>query len=135
MPFTPRQISPSFDYLPLSEDEKSLLRGCLETPWDDAPFLVYADWVEEHGEEERADLIRNHIKEDVSSVVGIEGSNETAIKWVDEKIRLRGSWEFFRGLPSYFNMGRLDYPIQGGGDWINNRQDWIRSYAVDSQRS
>jgi uncharacterized protein (TIGR02996 family) len=34
------------------------LRAIIEDPDDDAPRLVYADWLDEHGQPERAELIR-----------------------------------------------------------------------------
>src|SRR5687767_8806243 len=37
---------------------EQLLRGVLEAPEDDAPRLVYADWLEENGDGERAEFIR-----------------------------------------------------------------------------
>jgi uncharacterized protein (TIGR02996 family) len=42
-------------------DESALLRGILDNPEDDSPRLVYADWLEEHGDQdgrERAEFIR-----------------------------------------------------------------------------
>ena len=39
-------------------DEQALLRAVLETPFDDAPRLVYADWLDEHAQPERAAFIR-----------------------------------------------------------------------------
>jgi uncharacterized protein (TIGR02996 family) len=39
-------------------DGEILLRAILATPEDDAPRLIYADWLEENGEEERAEFIR-----------------------------------------------------------------------------
>ncbi|MFL5339251.1 MAG: TIGR02996 domain-containing protein [Gemmataceae bacterium] len=39
-------------------DDAPLLRTIWESPYDDAPRLVYADWLEERGETERAELIR-----------------------------------------------------------------------------
>jgi uncharacterized protein (TIGR02996 family) len=40
------------------DDEQALRRGIFLAPEDDLPRLVYADWLEEHGEEERARFIR-----------------------------------------------------------------------------
>lgn len=34
------------------------LQDIIEHPADDTPRLIYADWLEEHGEEERAEFIR-----------------------------------------------------------------------------
>jgi uncharacterized protein (TIGR02996 family) len=43
-------------------DEQALFQTILEHPDDDAPRLVYADWLEEHGQAERAELIRVQIE-------------------------------------------------------------------------
>jgi uncharacterized protein (TIGR02996 family) len=40
----------------------ALLRAILDSPEDDAPRLVYADWLEEHGEPARAEFIRLQIE-------------------------------------------------------------------------
>jgi uncharacterized protein (TIGR02996 family) len=42
-------------------DHDALLQGVLDAPADDAPRLVYADWLDDHGQAERADLIRLQI--------------------------------------------------------------------------
>jgi uncharacterized protein (TIGR02996 family) len=42
-------------------DGESLYRAVLVAPADDAPRLVYADWLEERGELERAELIRHMV--------------------------------------------------------------------------
>jgi uncharacterized protein (TIGR02996 family) len=39
-------------------DHGSFLQAIIEAPDDDAPRLVYADWLSEHGEAERAEFIR-----------------------------------------------------------------------------
>ena len=38
--------------------ENSFLRAVIESPDDDAPRLIYADWLDDHGDPERADFIR-----------------------------------------------------------------------------
>lgn len=38
--------------------EKAFLQVILENPDDDAPRLIYADWLDEHAHPERAELIR-----------------------------------------------------------------------------
>lgn len=42
----------------MASDRDSLLRAVLVNPGDDLPRLVMADWLEEHGEGERAEFIR-----------------------------------------------------------------------------
>jgi uncharacterized protein (TIGR02996 family) len=39
-------------------DREALVRAIIESPDDDAPRLVYADWLDEHGQPERAEFIR-----------------------------------------------------------------------------
>ncbi len=39
-------------------DESALLAAIRQSPADDAPRLVYADWLDEHGRPERAEFIR-----------------------------------------------------------------------------
>jgi uncharacterized protein (TIGR02996 family) len=36
----------------------AFLRDIIASPDDDAPRLIYADWLDEHGAEARAELIR-----------------------------------------------------------------------------
>lgn len=42
----------------MSLDEAALFAAVLAEPEDDTPRLVYADWLDEHGRTDRADLIR-----------------------------------------------------------------------------
>jgi uncharacterized protein (TIGR02996 family) len=47
--------------LSLNRSEQALLANVADTPRADAPRLVYADWLDEHQEPERAAFIRAHI--------------------------------------------------------------------------
>src|SRR5262245_14167815 len=40
------------------DERQALLRAICENPDDDTPRLVFADWLQEHGEEDRAEFIR-----------------------------------------------------------------------------
>src|SRR5262245_62365046 len=42
--------------------EPGFLRAIAEQPDDDAPRLIYADWLEEHNETERAEFIRAQVE-------------------------------------------------------------------------
>jgi uncharacterized protein (TIGR02996 family) len=42
-------------------EREALYRAVIENPADDAPRLVFADWLEEHGEAQRAEFIRLQI--------------------------------------------------------------------------
>src|SRR5215207_7846509 len=43
-------------------DAAALLAAIRAAPADDAPRLVYADWLDEHGQPERAALLREHCR-------------------------------------------------------------------------
>lgn len=43
-------------------DGEAILRTILDNPDDDAPRLVYADWLDEHGQEEAAEFIRVQVE-------------------------------------------------------------------------
>lgn len=43
-------------------DRDALLAAILHAPGDDAPRLIYSDWLDEHGESERAEFIRVQIE-------------------------------------------------------------------------
>jgi uncharacterized protein (TIGR02996 family) len=46
---------------PLPDEQSALLRAIVAEPDDDAPRLVYADWLQEHDDEEQAQFIRDSI--------------------------------------------------------------------------
>lgn len=88
-------------------ENPDLLAGIYEQPDDDAPRLVYADWLEEHGELERAEVIRLQCmmarqepyseKEDDRAFDLVE-INRAA--WTAHLPQADGAtWEFHRGFP------------------------------------
>jgi uncharacterized protein (TIGR02996 family) len=46
----------------MTGDGDALLRAICESPWEDTPRLVYADWLDENGQPERAEFIRVQIE-------------------------------------------------------------------------
>lgn len=46
----------------MTNTEAGLLDDIIANPADDVPRLIYADWLEEHGQEERAEFIRVQIE-------------------------------------------------------------------------
>jgi uncharacterized protein (TIGR02996 family) len=42
--------------------DEAFLQAIIETPDDDTPRLVYADWLEEHGDADRAEFIRAQVQ-------------------------------------------------------------------------
>jgi uncharacterized protein (TIGR02996 family) len=49
---------PLTDRWPMTSDGEALFRAVCESPADDTPRLVYADWLDENGRPERAEFIR-----------------------------------------------------------------------------
>jgi uncharacterized protein (TIGR02996 family) len=46
----------------IAPELRSLLQGCKDAPDDDTPRLVLADWLEEHGEADRAEFVRLSVR-------------------------------------------------------------------------
>ena len=46
----------------MSVHEQAFLRAVIENPDDDAPRLIYADWLDEQGQSERAEFIRVQVE-------------------------------------------------------------------------
>lgn len=52
-----RSLAAAVRFSDVSDEERGLLAAILETPDDDAPRLVYADWLQGHGDP-RGELIQ-----------------------------------------------------------------------------
>lgn len=61
-----------------------LLQDIIENPTDDVPRLVYADWLEENGAEERADFIRQAIAFPHASFVRLTARNPFQLLGLEE---------------------------------------------------
>jgi uncharacterized protein (TIGR02996 family) len=46
---------------PLTAQDEAFVQAILEEPEDDTPRLIYADWLQDQGEEDRAEFIRGQI--------------------------------------------------------------------------
>jgi len=88
--------------------EEGFLRAIAEAPEDDTPRLVYADWLEEHGEGERAEFIRLQVESDRTDVYdprSVEFADREAEllarhekKWLTRLKPHLAEWKFRRGL-------------------------------------
>jgi uncharacterized protein (TIGR02996 family) len=63
----------------MMKEREALLRAVCESPDDDTPRLVYADWLDENGEPERAEFIRVQI-------ALARGSDEPRLKKREQKL-------------------------------------------------
>lgn len=87
-------------------DQDALLAMIFDQPEDDAPRLVYADWLEEHGEAEHAGFIRAQCQ-----LTGTEfGSPERE----EAEVHVSAAWEAMRSrfmteLPEFEEQDILQY--------------------------
>jgi uncharacterized protein (TIGR02996 family) len=118
-------------------DVLALLRECKQRPWDDAPRLVLADWLEEHGENKAelglAELIRLSCREPPFAVPppafslperGQELLRAFAVDWLGGLID-QVSWGAHRGLfrisclTNTLSAGALQQPtLPEGWAWV-----------------
>lgn len=103
----------------MTPDEEGFFRTILDNPDDDTPRLVYADWLEDHGETERAEFIR--VQCELASLsrdcpgdptleareAALQTGYEQALEYLkdifpDHLI----TWQFNRGIPSIGLDGR-----------------------------
>jgi uncharacterized protein (TIGR02996 family) len=104
--------------------DDAFLADIVEHPDDDTPRLVYADWLEDHGEEAQAEFIR--VRCELARLGVVEGAAHAsvAMAWVASRQQLDGREEAGtpRGVPeAEFAAGgnpesiaRLTIPITQG---------------------
>jgi uncharacterized protein (TIGR02996 family) len=94
-------------------EQKQLLRAILDNPDDDTPRLIYADWLDEHGDPGRAEFVRVQCRlaerKRGASVPGddpeqrreFELEEQLGARWLAEMPAVRGlRWVgFWRGFP------------------------------------
>lgn len=71
----------------LRTDEAAFLRAICENPEDDLPRLVFADWLEEHGETEQAEMIRRMIATGEEDVTALRDDGTWATFITQEQMR------------------------------------------------
>jgi uncharacterized protein (TIGR02996 family) len=93
-------------------DGDALLAAILANPDDDMPRLAYADWLEENGDEDRAEFIRlqcGHAGDDEAAeerAAELEDRNRG--KWLADYPNLRSLyWEFRRGFVEILNSSAM----------------------------
>jgi uncharacterized protein (TIGR02996 family) len=93
-------------------DRDALLRAICTDPDDDTPRLVFADWLQEHGDEDRAEFVRAQVRHaallrnaapDANNLAGRARGHWERHKreWLAELPRVAGvTWHdaFFRGM-------------------------------------
>jgi uncharacterized protein (TIGR02996 family) len=115
-------------------DELALLAAVLASPGDDTPRLVYADWLDEHGNPERAEFIRmqcelaKRVRETGGFGVCEPGHGPSCQCTLRRRER-----ELLVGRAWFFNGGILGTYTEGHGN--NNamiaRRGFVESLVID----
>lgn len=120
-------------------ERKALLRAVCANPDDDTPRLVFADWLQENGDEERAEFIRLQIRLADRYTIAVNMMNgqdveydrakalqeQFGARWLTDLPKREGwRWNFWRGFPtrvevdywqnlkSLFHLIRTTQPIE-----------------------
>lgn len=122
-------------------DEAALLTAIIANPDEDTPRLMFADWLQENGQPERAEFIRIQCAPDADEAAedrAAELEERNRAKWLTGLPQFPSArWEFRRGFPEH-----LDVPVEPFMDrytrfvavgWIRDLclQDFHRNAAVD----
>lgn len=107
-------------------DEAALLSAILAHPDEDTPRLMYADWLDEHGQAERAEFIRIQCAPDADEAAedrAAELEERNRVKWLAGLPQFpEVEWHFQRGFPEYLHIsGELmleRYDAFAGVTWL-----------------
>ena len=100
-------------------EREAFMRAICENPDDDTPRLVFADWLQEHDEEERAEFIRVQVE---------------AAKCVADDGRLDGPVRRAGALQKRFGsrwLGELPVPNPEHIDWVKGPGGWLDGEPFD----
>ena len=100
-------------------DEKALLAAIWEHPHEDAPRLMYADWLEEHGGESetaRAELVRTQVE-----LARLDGDDPRYDGLEARATELLSTWEkrWWKAMPAGAKRGRFSrgFPVPNLGQF------------------
>src|SRR5262245_37939918 len=97
-------------------DQDALLAAIRQAPEDDAPRLIYADWLDEHGDPDRAEFIRLQIEIDP-----FRRPNSDLDRWrravIDGHIDDPVPADFPPGLHRYAGLARREEHVLGQHRW------------------
>jgi uncharacterized protein (TIGR02996 family) len=110
------------------------LRAICEVPDDDAPRLVYADWLDENGDTDRAEFIRTHVQLARNPENGnaerrcVELFRANGRKWASE---LPGPGAWWVEHPGLFARRHGHAEPDTWGDLIPALKDWDRGFPAN----
>lgn len=106
-------------------EEEAFLRAMLDAPDSDDPTLIYADWLEERGRVERAELIRVQVR--LAAFPGppwdaLDTPEATELRKREAKLRARHRREPLETLPE----------LGGGVCWDGHERGMVRGATANS---
>jgi uncharacterized protein (TIGR02996 family) len=114
--------------------DEAFLADIIEHPDDDAPRLIYADWLDEQGRSERAEFIRVQCARAAHSEDAAllrreqELLDEHGDAWRPEAPAwLRDNCEFHRGFVTVVSGCSV-------GDWMRHGRDLVRQFPIEEVR-
>src|SRR3954465_13878190 len=94
--------------------ESAFLSAIREAPEDDGPRLVFADWLEDHGDPARADFIRvqcelARLERDDERGAELKRREKQLLdenegRWAEGLSDVAWGWQFARGLPDQVTL-------------------------------
>jgi uncharacterized protein (TIGR02996 family) len=118
-------------------DADGLLQDILANPDDDAPRLVYADWLDEHGDSDRAEFIRVQIE---AARLGRDKAFRPALHKRGQKLLDRHRAEWLREVPAplrkevEFKRGFVGWLHCSARDLLRGAERLFRHAPVQSVR-
>jgi uncharacterized protein (TIGR02996 family) len=112
-------------------DESALLAAILAHPDEDTPRLMYADWLQENGQPDRAEFIRiqcDPTADEAAEECAAELEERNRGRWLAGLPQFPGAgWEFRRGFPEH-----LDIPAELMLERYDAfaRSPWLRFLSV-----
>jgi len=127
------------------DQQRAFLRSIQETPEDDAPRLVYADWLDDHGDAERADFIRTQCR---LEAMPRDAPGRSALRMREADLLRRhrsewlGPWDsrsneavFRRGFLDAFHVGtNFGVGLSSLAPALSPYHDLTRTFAFQANR-
>jgi uncharacterized protein (TIGR02996 family) len=116
--------------------DDAFLQAIIESPDDDTPRLIYADWLEEHGQPERADFIRvqcelAHVPDEDSRRDPLEARQSLLLE--DQGVKWAGP---LRGLANRcaFQRGFVDTVVLDAPTFLRRGKALLRATPIEHAR-
>src|SRR5262245_16108928 len=98
--------------------EDAFLADIAEHPADDAPRLIYADWLEEQGRAERAELIRVQVRR---AALPEDAFEQRELSWAERDL-----------VKEHANAWRAALPVLPGVEWGEFARGFVTRARVQS---